>query len=140
MNEQNLQPTPIRSTEEAKRKGKAGGIASGKARRAKRQRLDDLLAAFGVEPLTAAQAREIDTLLLAMNKQQLTATANNEELPTYMRRRARLLAGSDDEVAFEKSDRMLDRAFGKPKQQVDMSAQVAPAITIANLGTFTSGE
>lgn len=139
MNEQNLTANN-KTPSERRESARVAGIASGKARRAKRQRLDDLLAAFGVEPLTAAQAREIDTLLLAMNKQQLTETANNEELPTYMRRRARLLAGSDDEVAFEKSERMLDRAFGKPKQQVDMSAQVAPAITIANLGTFTSGE
>ena len=32
-NEQNLRPQPIRTKEEAKRKGRAGGIASGAARR-----------------------------------------------------------------------------------------------------------
>ena len=36
MNNENLTAPPIRSSEEAARKGKKGGIASGKARRAKR--------------------------------------------------------------------------------------------------------
>lgn len=43
-NEQNLTAPPIQSTEEARRKGHAGGIASGKARREKR-RLRDMLRA-----------------------------------------------------------------------------------------------
>ncbi|HRS79471.1 MAG TPA: hypothetical protein P5522_10150 [Spirochaetia bacterium] len=42
-NEQNLRPQPIRTKEEAKRKGRAGGIASGEARREKK-RLSELCA------------------------------------------------------------------------------------------------
>ena len=37
-NEQNLTGTPIRSGEEAARKGRNGGVASGKSRREKRDR------------------------------------------------------------------------------------------------------
>ena len=42
-NEQNLRPQPIRTTEDARRKGRAGGIASGAARREKK-RLSEIYA------------------------------------------------------------------------------------------------
>lgn len=42
-NEQNLRPQPIRTTEDAKRKGRAGGIASGAARR-ENKRLSEIYA------------------------------------------------------------------------------------------------
>lgn len=134
MNNQNLTATPIRSTEEAVNKGRAGGIASGKARRAKAQRMKDLFAAFGVEPIAAETIKQADAVLLAMTNEQLKAVAENAKMPTYMRRRARLLLQPDDDKAFDVSEKLIDRVAGKPKQQVEADVKQPPILQVIDIG------
>ena len=64
-NEQNLTAPPIRSTEEAQRKGRNGGKASGAARRRKKT-MREWAAIFGETPvkLRLPDGREVDTTLL----------------------------------------------------------------------------
>ena len=130
MNEQNLIPNSERTPSELKEQTRRAGIASGKARREKAQRIKDLLAAFDVEPIDPKLARDADSVLLAMTNRELKRIADDENAPTYMRRRARLLLQKDDEKAFDVSEKMLDRAFGKPKQALDMGIEQKPPITI----------
>ena len=94
-NEQNLNYPPIRTAEEAERKGKAGGIASGKARLAKKRGrelmqamlamkeldprvLQELAATWGVDPkaLTkefAVNARQVDKAIRKADTAAFTA-------------------------------------------------------------------
>lgn len=134
MNANNLIPNEARTPSERRLNAQKAGIASGKARREKSQRLKDLFAAFGVEPLTKELMQEADAVLLAMSDEQRSAFAKNEAMPVYMRRRARLLGAQDDEKAFETSERMLDRAFGKPKQTNDVELKETPPIQIVDAG------
>ncbi len=134
MNEQNLTAKPIQSTEEAVRKGRAGGKASGAVRRANAERRKDLLATFGAEPITADKLREIDALLLNMTNDQLRKVAADERLQTFLRRRARLLLQPDDDKAFEVSERLIDRVAGKPKQQVDAQLSAAQPVIVKDDG------
>lgn len=134
MNNENLTAPPIRSTEEAVKKGKAGGIASGKVRREKAQRLKDLFSAFGVEPIASDTLKQADAILLAMTNEQLKAMAENVKMPTYMRRRARLLLQPDDEKAFDVSERMIDRVAGKPKQAIEADMKQPPIVQVIDIG------
>lgn len=122
---QRIKP-PIQSSEIAAERGRLGGLAKG----INAKRRADLLALFGVEPLSAAKVKMADSVLLAMNKAKLKELADNEEMPVYMRSRARLLLQKDDSVAFETAERMLDRAFGKPKQAVEMDVAQKPPIMV----------
>lgn len=69
--------------------------------------------------MTKDKVKEIDALLLAMNNEDLKKVAGDSSLPTYMRRRARMLMKDDDYAAVDMSEKMMDRAFGKPKQELD---------------------
>lgn len=111
----NLITQNMRSKKERTEISRKGGRASGEARRKKR----DFREAFGIEPMTKDKVKEMDTLLLAMNEQQLREVADDKSLPVYMRRRARRLIQKDDDVAVMMSEAMMDRAFGKPKQEVE---------------------
>ena len=65
MNEQNLTAPPIRSTEEAQRKGRAGGKASGAARRRKKT-MREWAKLFGETPVKVKMpdGTEVDSSLL----------------------------------------------------------------------------
>lgn len=60
-NEQNLRPQPIRTTEEAKRKGRAGGIASGESRREKKL-MSELYADFIAKKHKVKIGRKVEEL------------------------------------------------------------------------------
>lgn len=104
-----------RTREQRVEGARKAGQASGVARRKKR----DFREAFGIEPMTKDKVKEMDTLLLAMNEQQLREVADDKSLPVYMRRRARRMIAKDDFSAVMMSEAMMDRAFGKPKQEVE---------------------
>ncbi|MBR1564758.1 MAG: hypothetical protein IJ650_05365 [Paludibacteraceae bacterium] len=131
MNEENL-ITP--SASQAREFGRRGGIASGMARRRKAQRVADIIAAFGVEPITRELVKKSACLLLAMNEENLRGVARNEKMPVYMRTQASLLLSSDEETAFNVSERLLDRAFGKPRQYIDPELPQPPLIQVLDLG------
>lgn len=135
MGENNLIPQSERTKEEQRVIARAGGIASGIARREKRDRVRTLMAAFNVEPLDAEIVRELDATLLAMTNSQLQKVAQNAGMPTYVKRRARLLMEGkrDDMDAFDIAERMLDRAFGKPKQAVDLGMAQAPPQSVITI-------
>lgn len=118
--------TQFKSGEIAAERGRAGGHKKGE----NAQRRRDLLALFGVEPLSAAMVKTADSVLLAMNTEQLKVLAADEDMPVYLRRRARLLLQQDDSASFETAERMLDRAFGKPKQAVVMDVAQKPPIMV----------
>ena len=108
-------PQNKRSSEERAKVAKMGG----QARAEQRRRVRDFREAFGIEPMTKDKVKEMDTLLLAMNEQQLREVADDKSLPVYMRRRARRMIAKDDFSAVMMSEAMMDRAFGKPKQEVE---------------------
>ncbi len=115
---------------DAAAKGRKGGLVTAARRREDKQRRADLMALFKVEPLSAELVRNAYSVLLAMNVKQLTELAKNENMPIFLRRKARLLLQQDDILASEVTETMLDRAFGKPKQALDMGIAQKPPITI----------
>lgn len=115
---------------DASAKGRKGGLVTAARRREDKQRRADLMALFKVEPLSAELVRNAYSVLLAMNVKQLTELAKNENMPIFLRRKARLLLQQDDILASDVTETMLDRAFGKPKQALDMGIAQKPPITI----------
>lgn len=115
---------------DAAAKGRKGGLVTAARRREDKQRRADLMALFKIEPLSAELVRNAYSVLLAMNVKQLTELAKNENMPIFLRRKARLLLQQDDILASEVTETMLDRAFGKPKQALDMGIAQKPPITI----------
>ena len=115
MNEKNLIPNNRRTESERRAMAVQGGKASGEARR----RRAELRLAFGVEPLTKEKMKEADAVLLNMNEAELRKMSDDKNAPTYLRRRARLLLNKSDAVAVDVAEKMLDRAFGKPRQEID---------------------
>ena len=136
MNEQNLFPnkdTQFRAGAEQVEIARAGGIASGIARRAKSERLRLWLERLQVEPMTKEEADEMDAALLAMTRKQLEKLVEDEAYPASVRRRARLLILRDDEKALHASEVLRDRVFGKPKQVNDIDLQQAPPIALVQI-------
>jgi len=120
----NLKPLNTRTKEEQREIARAGGRASGIARREKKSAKDALLAIFNTEPLSPEDEEDISRRLLNANTAQLRAVAANDDLPVYIRRRARLLMAKEDEKAVDMAERILDRAYGKPKQKTELVADL----------------
>lgn len=128
MNEKNLIPNERRTPNERRMNASKAGKASGEARR----RRADLRAAFGVEPLTKEKMKEADAVLLNMNEEELRKMSDDKNAPTYLRRRARLLLNKSDAVAVDVAEKMLDRAFGKPRQEIDADVHSEVPIRVMN--------
>ena len=114
MNDNNLIPQSKRTMSERREIARAGGIASGRARKKKAEHKAVLLAILKTEPLSPEDEEDISRRLLNATQDQLTEIAVNKDLPVYIRRRARLLMSKDDEKAVDMAERILDRAYGKP--------------------------
>ena len=112
---ENLRPQNTRTKEEQREVARMGGKASAAARK----RTAELRAAFGVEPLTKEKMKEADAVLLAMNEEQLRKVAEDKHEAVYLRRRARVLMSQSDEKSVNIAECMLDRAFGKPRQEIE---------------------
>lgn len=134
MNEQNLVTQAQRTPEERKRIARMGGKRKAEVWVAAKQRQKDLCAIMQEKPIESDLLRTIDAILLNMTNAQLKGVAENEELPTYARRRARLLLQPDDKEAFEVSERLIDRVAGKPKQQVDAQLSAAQPVIVKDDG------
>lgn len=96
------------------------------AKRLKKSRREAILKAIKDQPLTADLAATTDALLLNATNAELKAISTNEDLPTDVRRRARLLLGNDDELAMKTAEVMRNRAFGKPIQAVAVENTTPP--------------
>lgn len=122
MNNSNLVPMGAQTESKQREIARNGGIASGIAKRQKkeaRKMAAALLENFVDRPITAALIKEMNARLLAMTDDQLQAVIADNDLPTYARTCAQLLAQPDKIKAFEVSEKMIDRAFGKTKQEID---------------------
>ncbi len=97
-----------------------------RAKRLKKSRRDAILAAIKDQPLTADLAATTDALLLNATNAELKAISTNEDLPTDVRRRARLLLSKDDKLAMKTAEVMRNRAFGKPIQAVAVENTTPP--------------
>lgn len=124
MNEKNLISIAERTTSEQREIARAGGIASGIARRKKKSTKAALLAIFNTEPLSPEDEEDISRRLLNATKDQLNNVSVNEDLPVYIRTRARLMMAEDDDKAVDIIERILDRAYGKPKQKAEVVADL----------------
>ena len=71
--------------------------------------------ALGAHELTTEETQSIDKYLLSMTRDELIATSNDNNTPMIIRSRAHYLA--DQKTAFDGTEVLLDRAFGKPKQK-----------------------
>lgn len=113
---------------EAQRKGAA-------SKKEKKSRMQAILAAFDVKPLTAEEAELIDRHLLLMTEKELREFIKDDSKPLEMRNRARLLVGIKDQTdamdSFRVGEAMRDRAFGKPVQKtITETEEETPRSTI----------
>lgn len=132
----NNEATQFRAGAEQVEIARAGGRASGVARREKKARREAILAILKAEPLSPEDEEDFSRRLLNATKDELLEIAKNEELPSYIRRRARLLVGNDDEKAVDMAERILDRAYGKPKQKTELDASIKDLqpVVVADFG------
>lgn len=96
----------------------------------KKSRREAIMSIIKEQPLTADLAAVTDAMLLNATNAELQAIAMNEDMPTDVRRRARLLIGGDDELAMKTAETMRSRVFGKPAQAVVMSTTETPPPSI----------
>lgn len=132
----NNEATQFRAGAEQVEIARAGGRASGVARREKKARREAILAILKAEPLSPEDEEDFSRRLLNATKDELLEIAKNDELPSYIRRRARLLVGNDDEKAVDMAERILDRAYGKPKQKTELDASIKDLqpVVVADFG------
>lgn len=136
MNDENLIPQNKRTKSERREIARAGGIASGKARKERADKKAALLAILNTEPLSPEDEEDISRRLLNASEEKLTEIAFDKSLPVYIRRRARLLMAKDDDKAVDMAERILDRAYGKPKQKTEVDARLKDLqpVVVADFG------
>lgn len=106
-------------TEEQQRKG---GQVTGEDRIAK------LFKMFDAKPLTAAEAVRLDAWLLTKSKDELLAMLKDDRQPIVVQARAQYLL--DRKTTFDATERMYDRAFGKPTQRQEIQTNEAPPVLV----------
>lgn len=111
--------TPNPLTEEQARKG---GKVSGA------DRIRRLFEMFDAKPLTAAEAVRLDAWLLSQSPAELRALIDDEDQPVVVRVRAEALL--DDKIKFEATERLYDRAFGKPTLRQEIQTNEAPPVLV----------
>lgn len=120
----------FKAGEEQRAIARAGAAASIVARRKKKERREVILSYFRSKGLTAEESALNDALLLCATADELARIAASEELPTDIRRRARILMGKDDTKAVTMAEILRDRAYGKPKQMTEVELGQKPPINI----------
>lgn len=106
-------------TEEQQRKG---GQVTGEDRIAK------LFKMFSAKPMTAKEAIELDQWLLTRNEEELQAVADDVKQPIVVRTRAQALL--DKKIKFDATERLYDRAFGKPTLRQEIQTNEAPPVLV----------
>ena len=106
-------------TEEQQRKG---GQVTGA------DRIRRLFEMFDAKPLTAAEAVRLDAWLLSQSVAELRALTNNEDQPVVVRVRAEALL--DEKTKFDATERLYDRAFGKPTLRQEIQTNEAPPVLV----------
>lgn len=106
------------STEEARKGGKVSGA----------DRIRRLFEMFDAKPLTAAEAVRLDAWLLSQSSAELRALIDNEDQPVVVRVRAEALL--DDKIKFDATERLYDRAFGKPTLRQEIQTNEAPPVLV----------
>lgn len=102
----------ITSKEQAKEMGAKGGSIT------KQNRVEKWIKAVegpGAHPITKDEAASIDRYLLCQTNNELQKIAERKDVPIIIQARAKQLV--DSKNAFDATEKLLDRAFGKPKQQ-----------------------
>lgn len=105
----------IKSKEQARRLGAKGGSVT------KQNRIEKWIEAIdgkGAHPITKEEAASMDRYLLSLTRQELQEVINAPLVPIIVQARAKQLA--DIDTTFDATEKLLDRAFGKPKQQQDV--------------------
>ena len=106
------------TAEEARKGGKVSGA----------DRIRRLFEMFDAKPLTAAEAVRLDAWLLSQSSAELRALIDNEDQPVVVRVRAEALL--DDKIKFEATERLYDRAFGKPTLRQEIQTNEAPPVLV----------
>lgn len=98
----------------------------------------------GAHPITKDEAASIDRYLLCQTNNELQKIAERKDVPIIIQARAKQLV--DSKNAFDATEKLLDRAFGKPKQQeehiiegtVDTAAVISYPDFIKSIGIDTT--
>lgn len=106
------------TAEELRKGGKVSGA----------DRIRRLFEMFNAKPLTAAEAVRLDAWLLSQSSAELRALIDNEDQPVVVRVRAEALL--DDKMRFEATERLYDRAFGKPTLRQEIQTNEAPPVIV----------
>lgn len=121
----------ITSKEQAKEMGAKGGSIT------KQNRVEKWIKAVegpGAHPITKDEAASIDRYLLCQTSTELQKISERKDVPIIIQARAKQLA--DTKNAFDATEKLLDRSFGKPKQQEEHSIDgiiAAPVISYPEL-------
>ena len=83
---------------------------------------------FDAKPLTAAEAVRLDAWLLSQSSAEFRALIDNEDQPVVVRVRAEALL--DDKIKFDATERLYDRAFGKPTLRQEIQTNEAPPVLV----------
>lgn len=110
-------PNPL-TKEQARKGGKVSGA----------DRIRRLFEMFDAKPLTAAEAVRLDAWLLSQSPAELRALIDNEDQPVVVRVRAEALL--DDKIKFDATERLYDRAFGKPTLRQEIQTNEAPPVLV----------
>ena len=109
-------------TREQQRKG---GLVSKQDRV---QKWIDAIDGTGAQPVTKEEAATIDRYLLGLTDESLKELVERTDVPIIIKARARQLLSNPD--SFEAIEKILDRAFGRPKQSEEV--QIAETQTIVS--------
>ena len=107
------------STEEARRGGQNSSCEN---------RIAKLFKMFSAKPMTAKEAIELDQWLLTRNEEELQAVADDVKQPIVVRTRAQALL--DKKIKFDATERLYDRAFGKPTLRQEIQTNEAPPVLV----------
>lgn len=91
-------------------------------------RIAKLFKMFSAKPMTAKEAIELDQWLLTRNEEELQAVADDVKQPIVVRTRAQALL--DKKIKFEATERLYDRAFGKPTLRQEIQTNEAPPVLV----------
>lgn len=113
----------FRLTAEQQRKG---GLVSKQDRV---QKWIEAMDGTGAHPVTKEEAATIDRYLLSLTKECLKELVQRNDVPIIIQARASQLINTPN--AFETTEKMLDRTFGKPKQCEEFKIEEQPQVVIS---------
>ena len=106
------------TAEEVRKGGKVSGA----------DRIKRLFEMFDAKPLTAAEAVRLDAWLLTKSKDELLSILKDDRQPIVVQARAQYLL--DRKTTFDATERMYDRAFGKPTLRQEIQTNEAPPVIV----------